>query len=113
MITAQPTSANALQDVILASADTRRAWHDEAPIVEMAEGDGINLGVQWGNLDTGAVIQYGNTGASIGGAAVGLEEAKDTETTTAVYDDNGAFVRNETDHRIRWLFNVSFCTFWR
>ena len=96
VITAQPDIMNALQDVI-AQLDIRRAQVlIEALIVEMAEGDGINLGVQWGNLDTGAVIQYGNTGASIGGVMVGLEEAKDTETTTAVYDDNGAFVRNET-----------------
>ncbi|MFA0031321.1 MULTISPECIES: type II secretion system secretin GspD [unclassified Vibrio] len=96
VITAQPDIMNALQDVI-AQLDIRRAQVlIEALIVEMAEGDGINLGVQWGNLDTGAVIQYGNTGASIGGVMVGLEEAKDTETTTAVYDDNGAFLRNET-----------------
>ncbi|MEZ9046656.1 type II secretion system secretin GspD [Vibrio cyclitrophicus] len=96
VITAQPDIMNALQDVI-AQLDIRRAQVlIEALIVEMAEGDGINLGVQWGNLDTGAVIQYGNTGASIGGVMVGLEEAKDTETTTAVYDDNGDFQRNET-----------------
>ncbi len=57
--------------------------------------------------ETGAMIQYSNTGASIGGVMVGLEEAKDTETTTAVYDENGKFLRNETD-RARWLFNISF-----
>ncbi|MFA0521126.1 type II secretion system protein GspD, partial [Vibrio sp. 10N.222.55.E8] len=68
----------------------------EALIVEMSEGDGVNLGVQWGNLETGAVVQYGNTGASIGNVMVGLEEAKDTEKTTAVYDENGKFQRNET-----------------
>ncbi|OQQ04489.1 type II secretion system protein GspD [Vibrio splendidus] len=96
VITAQPDIMNALQDVI-AQLDIRRAQVlIEALIVEMAEGDGINLGVQWGNLDTGAVIQYGNTGASIGGVMVGLEEAKDTETTTAVYDTDGNFQRNET-----------------
>ncbi|MCG9554216.1 type II secretion system secretin GspD [Vibrio sp. Isolate31] len=96
VITAQPDIMNALQDVI-AQLDIRRAQVlIEALIVEMAEGDGINLGVQWGNLDTGAVIQYGNTGASIGGVMVGLEEAKDTETTTAVYDSDGNFQRNET-----------------
>lgn len=27
---------------------------------------------------------------------VGLEEAKDTTTTKAVYDENGKFLRNET-----------------
>lgn len=96
VLTAPPDIMNALMDVI-AQLDIRRAQVlIEALIVEMSEGDGINLGVQWGNLDTGAVIQYGNTGASIGGVMVGLEEAKDTTTTTAVYDDDGTFLRNET-----------------
>ncbi|MDH5896144.1 type II secretion system secretin GspD [Vibrio splendidus] len=96
VITAQPDIMNALQDVI-AQLDIRRAQVlIEALIVEMAEGDGVNLGVQWGNLETGAMIQYSNTGASIGGVMVGLEEAKDTTSTTAVYDDQGNFVRNET-----------------
>lgn len=96
VITAQPDIMNALQDVI-AQLDIRRAQVlIEALIVEMAEGDGINLGVQWGNLDTGAMIQYSNTGASIGGVMVGLEEAKDSTTTKAVYDENNNFLRNET-----------------
>ncbi|MCZ8502000.1 type II secretion system secretin GspD [Vibrio lentus] len=96
VITAQPDIMNALQDVI-AQLDIRRAQVlIEALIVEMAEGDGVNLGVQWGNLETGAMIQYSNTGASIGGVMVGLEEAKDSETTTAVYDSDGKFLRNET-----------------
>ncbi|MBE8563822.1 MULTISPECIES: type II secretion system secretin GspD [Vibrio] len=96
VITAQPDIMNALQDVI-AQLDIRRAQVlIEALIVEMAEGDGVNLGVQWGNLETGAMIQYSNTGASIGGVMVGLEEAKDSTTTKAVYDENNNFLRNET-----------------
>ena len=96
VLTAPPDIMNALQDVI-AQLDIRRAQVlIEALIVEMSEGDGINLGVQWGSLDNGAVIQYGNTGAPIGQVMVGLEEAKDTTTTTAVYDENGDFQRNET-----------------
>ncbi|UUM30526.1 type II secretion system secretin GspD [Vibrio japonicus] len=96
VLTAPPDIMIALQDVI-AQLDIRRAQVlIEALIVEMAEGDGINLGVQWGSLDTGAVIQYGNTGAPIGQVMVGLEEAKDTETTKAVYDSDGNFLRNET-----------------
>ena len=96
VLTAPPDIMNALQDVI-AQLDIRRAQVlIEALIVEMAEGDGINLGVQWGSLETGAMIQYGNTGAPIGQVMVGLEEAKDTETTKAVYDSDGEFVRNET-----------------
>ncbi|GEA61356.1 type II secretion system secretin GspD [Vibrio comitans] len=96
VITAPPDIMKALRDII-AQLDIRRAQVlIEALIVEMSEGDGINLGVQWGNLETGAMIQYGNTGAPIGQVMVGLEEAKDTETTTAVYDENGNFLRNET-----------------
>lgn len=57
----------------------------------MSEGDGINLGVQWGSLETGAVIQYGNAGAPIGQVMVGLEEAKDTVEKKPIRDsDTGA-----------------------
>lgn len=96
VLTAPPDIMIALQDVI-GQLDIRRAQVlIEALIVEMAEGDGINLGVQWGSLDTGAVIQYSNTGAPIGQVMVGLEEAEDTETSKAVYDSDGNFLRNET-----------------
>ncbi|MEZ8879023.1 type II secretion system secretin GspD [Vibrio lentus] len=86
VITAQPDIMNALQDVI-AQLDIRRAQVlIEALIVEMAEGDGVNLGVQWGNLETGAMIQYSNTGASIGNVMIGLEEAQDTEKVDSRWD---------------------------
>ncbi|UTZ26519.1 type II secretion system secretin GspD [Vibrio campbellii] len=88
VLTAPPDVMMALQDVI-AQLDIRRAQVlIEALIVEMSEGDGINLGVQWGNLETGAVIQYGNTGASIGGVMIGLEEAKDTEKVDSRWDED-------------------------
>ncbi|NVD05322.1 type II secretion system protein GspD [Vibrio sp. JPW-9-11-11] len=95
VLTAPPDIMLAIQDVI-AQLDIRRAQVlIEALIVEMAEGDGINLGVQWGSLDDGSMIQYGNAGAPIGQVMVGLEEAKDTTTTKAVYDSDGNFLRNE------------------
>ena len=91
VITAPPSIMTALQNVI-AQLDIRRAQVlIEALIVEMAEGDGINLGVQWGSLESGAVIQYGNTGAPIGQVMVGLEEAKDTTEKKPIRDsDTGA-----------------------
>lgn len=97
VLTAPPDIMNALMDVI-AQLDIRRAQVlIEALIVEMSEGDGVNLGVQWGNLDTGAVIQYGNTGTSIGSVMVGLEEAKDTTTTSSYWDsDDNEWVTTET-----------------
>ncbi|WP_462054916.1 secretin N-terminal domain-containing protein, partial [Vibrio cholerae] len=78
VLTAPQDIMNAMLEVI-GQLDIRRAQVlIEALIVEMAEGDGINLGVQWGSLESGSVIQYGNTGASIGNVMIGLEEAKDT-----------------------------------
>ncbi|HCZ9305373.1 MULTISPECIES: type II secretion system secretin GspD [Vibrio harveyi group] len=89
VLTAPPDIMNALQDVI-AQLDIRRAQVlIEALIVEMSEGDGINLGVQWGSLETGAVIQYGNSGAPIGQVMVGLEEAKDQTRTEYYTNSNG------------------------
>ncbi|MDD9179789.1 MULTISPECIES: type II secretion system secretin GspD [Aliivibrio] len=89
VITAPPDVMRAMQDVI-AQLDIRRAQVlIEALIVELAEGDGVNLGVQWGNLETGAMIQYSNTGASIGATMVGLEEAKGSTTTEKIYDSAG------------------------
>nr|WP_252724307.1 type II secretion system secretin GspD [Vibrio hepatarius] len=90
VLTAPPDIMNSLLDVI-SQIDIRRAQVlIEALIVELSEGDGINLGVQWGSLETGAVIQYGNTGASIGQVLVGLEEAKDTENSNLTYDPDNA-----------------------
>ncbi|OAJ96080.1 type II secretion system secretin GspD [Vibrio bivalvicida] len=88
VVTAPPDIMNALQDVI-AQLDIRRAQVlIEALIVEMAEGDGLNFGVQWGSLDTGAVIQHSNAGASIGSVMIGLEEAKDTVDKQPIRDSN-------------------------
>ncbi|CAE6882768.1 General secretion pathway protein [Vibrio sp. B1REV9] len=89
VLTAPPDIMIALQDVI-AQLDIRRAQVlIEALIVEMAEGDGVNLGVQWGNLETGAMIQYSNTGAPIGQVMVGLEEAKDVTKTESYWNSSG------------------------
>ncbi|MCG3743602.1 type II secretion system protein GspD [Vibrio cincinnatiensis] len=89
VITAPQDIMNALLDVI-SQLDIRRAQVlIEALIVEMAEGDGINLGVQWGSLKDGTVIQYGNTGAQIGQVMVGLEEAKDTKKTESYWNSSG------------------------
>ncbi|WP_406708298.1 type II secretion system secretin GspD [Vibrio gangliei] len=96
VLTAPPDIMKALQDVI-SQLDIRRAQVlIEALIVELSEGDGIDLGVQYGNLETGSMVQYSNANAQIGQVAVGIEEAKDNTSTTAVYDDNGNFLRNET-----------------
>lgn len=96
VLTAPPDIMRALEEVI-AQLDIRRAQVlIEAMIVEMAEGDGANLGVQWGNMSTGAVIQYSNTGAPIGGVMVGLEKAKDTTKEETYWDSTaGAYKTRE------------------
>jgi general secretion pathway protein D len=88
VITAPPDIMNALEDVI-AQLDIRRAQVlIEALIVEMSESDAANLGVQWGSLASGSVVQYGNTGASIGSVMVGIEEAKDTTSTETYWNES-------------------------
>lgn len=93
VVTAPPDIMRALEDVI-AQLDIRRAQVlIEALIVEMAESDGVNLGVQWGSLETGAVIQYSNTGTPIGQVMVGLEEAKDTTEKTPIRDSTTGAIK--------------------
>ncbi|MCG7496772.1 type II secretion system secretin GspD [Vibrio sp. Of7-15] len=93
VVTAPPDIMRALEDVI-AQLDIRRAQVlIEALIVEMAESDGVNLGVQWGSLETGAVIQYSNTGTPIGQVMVGLEEAKDTTEKTPIRDSSTGAIK--------------------
>lgn len=96
VLTAPPDIMQALEDVIN-QLDIRRAQVlIEALIVEVSEADGIELGAQYADLETGSMVQYSNANAQIGKVAIGLEEAKDTTTTTAVYDQDGKFLRNET-----------------
>lgn len=79
----------ALLDVI-AQLDIRRAQVlIEALIVEMTEGNGASLGVQWGSIENGSAIQFSNTGASITGVMSGLEDAKDSTSTEYYYDSSG------------------------
>ncbi|KJF93166.1 type II secretion system secretin GspD [Photobacterium angustum] len=74
---------------IISGLDIRRAQvHIEAMIVEVQEGDGMNFGVQWGSQE-GGVIQFGNTGAPIGGLLSAQEAAKDKETKTDILDASG------------------------
>lgn len=89
VITAPQDIMKAMLDVI-AQLDIRRAQVlIEALIVEMSEADGINLGVQWGSLESGSVVQYSNSGTSIGNVLVGIEEAKDQKSTQYYTNGNG------------------------
>ncbi|MGR5065944.1 type II secretion system secretin GspD [Photobacterium sp. DNB22_13_2] len=88
ILTAPPDIMRALENII-AQLDIRRAQVlIEAMIVELAEGDGVNFGVQWGTTD-GGVIQFGNSGVPISQYAIGLEEAQTTTRTENYVDANG------------------------
>ncbi len=83
VITAQPDMMRSLADVI-SKLDIRRAQVlVEAIIVEVFEGDGVNLGVQWISRD-GGFTQFNNGGPTIGSVAAGVFAAKDVEGTTTV-----------------------------
>ncbi|MEO0888648.1 MAG: type II secretion system secretin GspD [Pseudomonadota bacterium] len=101
VLTAPPDIMMALQDII-SQLDIRRApVLIEALIVEMSESDGIQLGVQWGSLETGAVIQYGNSGAPIGQVMVGLEEAKDTTEKKPIRDSDSGEIKYYEDTTVK------------
>lgn len=88
VITAQPDMMRSLEDVIR-QLDIRRAQVQvEAIIVEVFEGDGTTLGVQWGSEKFG-LQQFNNGVVGIGQLAVAAEQAADTTTTTTGFDDNG------------------------
>ncbi|MGF1750939.1 type II secretion system secretin GspD [Vibrio cionasavignyae] len=96
VLTAPPDIMKALLEVI-SQLDIRRAQVlIEALIVELADVDGANLGVQWGNATSGSVVQFSNTGASIGSVMVGMEDAKDKVTTETRYNDKGEPYNVET-----------------
>ncbi|MFC3034821.1 type II secretion system secretin GspD [Pseudoalteromonas fenneropenaei] len=92
VITAQPDTMRSLAKVI-EQLDIRRAQVlVEAIVVEVFEGDGINLGLQWISKD-GGMLQFNNgTTVPIGGLAVAAEQARDKEVkkvyTGSLTDEN-------------------------
>ncbi len=88
VVTAQPDVMTSLESVIR-QLDIRRAQVAvEAIIVEIAEGDGIGLGVQWVTRFGGT--QFHNNGVTIGEVGAGIYEArpeKASQTTTGSGDN--------------------------
>ncbi|ATU99353.1 GspD family T2SS secretin variant ExeD [Aeromonas salmonicida] len=83
VITAQPDVMAELEQVV-AKLDIRRAQVlVEAIIVEIADGDGLNLGVQWANTNGGGT-QFTNAGPGIGSVAIAAKDYKDNGTTTGI-----------------------------
>jgi general secretion pathway protein D len=86
VITAQPDMLRSLEAVIR-QLDIRRAQVlIEAIIVEVFEGDGVNLGVQWYH-ESGAMTQFTNGVAPISSIAAAAEAAQSTpgDIVPAVY----------------------------
>ena len=88
VITAEPDMMRSLEEVIR-QLDIRRAQVTvEAIIVEVFEGDGTTVGVQWASEDGGGQ-QFTNGVVGIGSLAVAADEAEDQTTTTTGFDDDG------------------------
>ncbi|MFC4698611.1 type II secretion system secretin GspD [Glaciecola siphonariae] len=91
VITAEPDMMRSLEDVIR-QLDVRRAQVQvEAIIVEVFEGDGVTLGVQWVSEEGGGT-QFGNGVIPVGSLGVALREAEDTTITGTAIGPNGDVV---------------------
>ena len=83
VITAQPDIMRSLEKVI-AKLDVRRPQVlVEAIILEVFEGDGINLGLQWIS-EQGGMVQFNNGTVPVGSLAVAAKQAADKTTTKSV-----------------------------
>ncbi len=95
VITAQPDVMQTLEQVIN-QLDIRRAQVlVEAIIVEIAEGDGINFGIQW-VTDYGGTQYNNGTQVPTSSIAAGIYDARDKTTTTTNTDANGNPVTTES-----------------
>ncbi|MGI2115704.1 type II secretion system secretin GspD [Shewanella frigidimarina] len=81
VISAEPDQLRTIESVIN-QLDIRRAQVlVEAIIVEIAEGDNVGFGVQWGS-EAGGLTQFNNIGPTIGEVGAGVWAARETEGTT-------------------------------
>lgn len=90
VITAQPDVMSELEQVV-AKLDIRRAQVlVEAIIVEIADGDGLNLGVQWANTNGGGT-QFTDTNLPIGSVAIAAKDYQDNGNTDSLSKLAGGF----------------------
>jgi general secretion pathway protein D len=107
VITAQPDMLRSLEAVIR-QLDIRRAQVlIEAIIVEIFEGDGVNLGVQWYS-EQGGVTQFSNGVAPIGSVAAAAEAARSTSGTkgSTVTSESGAVTVNPDQADIKGDYSL-------
>ncbi|MDC8829349.1 type II secretion system secretin GspD [Alteromonas gilva] len=94
VITAEPDMMRSLEEVIR-QLDVRRAQVQvEAIIVELYEGDGTSLGVQWISEEGGGT-QFNNGVVPIGALGVALRQAEDRTVTRTTTSANGVPVQTE------------------
>lgn len=95
VITAEPDMMRSLEAVIR-QLDVRRAQVQvEAIIVEVFEGDGTTLGVQWVSEEGGGT-QFTNGVIGVGSLGVALREAEDKEIKGSTTTANGVVVDTTT-----------------
>ena len=95
VITAEPDMMRSLEEIIR-QLDVRRAQVQvEAIIVEVFEGDGTTLGVQWVSEEGGGT-QFNNGVIPVGPLAVALRQAEDETNTESYVTDNGNVVEVNT-----------------
>lgn len=95
VITAEPDMMRSLEEVIR-QLDVRRAQVQvEAIIVEVFEGDGATLGVQWVSEEGGGT-QFTNGIVPVGALGVALRQAEDETVTESYISDNGDPVQIDT-----------------
>jgi general secretion pathway protein D len=88
VISAEPDQLRTIESVIN-QLDIRRAQVlVEAIIVEIAEGDNVGFGVQWGSK-AGGLTQFNNIGPTIGEVGAGVWAARETEGTTVTTTSGG------------------------
>jgi general secretion pathway protein D len=88
VITAEPDMMRSLEKVIR-QLDVRRAQVlVEAIIVEVFEGDGTTLGVQWAN-EKGGGTQFNNGVVGLGSLAVGIDQAQDKIIVDSITTTDG------------------------
>ncbi len=91
VITAEPDMMRSLEEVVR-QLDIRRAQVQvEAIIVEVFEGDGTTLGVQWVSEEGGGT-QFNNGIIPVGSLGVALRQAEDREVSTTNITANGEVV---------------------
>lgn len=95
VITAEPDMMSSLEEVIR-QLDVRRAQVQvEAIIVEMSEGDGTTLGVQWAT-EAGGGQQFTNGVVGLGALGVAYDQSRDETITTSTTNTNTADPLNPT-----------------